>query len=394
MEKYTIRKAYESVKTGIRAYLLKDDNGSYVMQEKDRLPFYLEGMPGIGKTQIIKEIADDLGIGYVSFSLTHHTRNTVLGLPVIDTMENGDKYTRYTMSEIIESVYEQVDFGHSEGILLLDEFPCMAESIMPVMLSFLQTKNIGRHVLPTGWVIVLCGNPPEYNKSSRKFDAAVLDRIRRIDVSASAEDFLIYARERGLHQSVIDYIEMYPANLYKCEKTDKGEELVTGRGWENLSVMLKTLEMMGEYPDAALVGQYIKSENIAVNFLGYYSQYFSGYSKRYFLSVINGKAEDKEKDTFEKQSLRGQWKFIDYCIQFVMSRHGNAKDGSKGQLKLAEETGNLISFVKDCSSKDSVINKLFQQIKENEAIVLAMARNPQSCYVELCKQIYRGQEAC
>ena len=282
MEKYTISSAYETVRTGIRGYLFKDEKGNYVMQEKDRLPFYLEGMPGVGKTQIVKEIADDLGIGFVSFSLTHHTRNTVLGLPVIDTMENGDKYTRYTMSEIIESVCEKVEKGQKEGILLLDEFPCMAESIIPVMLAFLQTKNIGRHTLPEGWVIVLCGNPPRYNKSARKFDAAVLDRIRAIEIDYNVNSFLDYARERNLHKSVIDYLQMYPDNLYKCEKTEDGLELVTCRGWENLSVILGVYEQMGEYPDAALVGQYIKSETVAANFLGYYSQYFSGYSKEFF----------------------------------------------------------------------------------------------------------------
>ena len=116
MEKYTIRSAKEMIKTGIRGYLLKDENGKYLMEERDRLPFYLLGMPGVGKTQIVNEIAQELGIGFVSFSLTHHTRNTVLGLPVIDTMENGDKFTRYTMSEIIESVYEQVEAGRREGV--------------------------------------------------------------------------------------------------------------------------------------------------------------------------------------------------------------------------------------------------------------------------------------
>ncbi len=86
MEKYTISKAKESVKIGIIGYLYKDHEGKYVKEEKDRLPFYLEGMPGVGKTQIVKEIAKELEIGFVSFSLTHHTRNTVLGLPVIDVI--------------------------------------------------------------------------------------------------------------------------------------------------------------------------------------------------------------------------------------------------------------------------------------------------------------------
>ncbi len=393
MEKYNISSAYETVKTGIRGYLFKDGKGKYVIQEKDRLPFYLEGMPGVGKTQIVREIAQDLGIGFVSFSLTHHTRNTVLGLPVIDTMENGDKYTRYTMSEIIESVCEKVAAGEKEGILLLDEFPCMAESIIPVMLAFLQTKNIGRHTLPEGWVIVLCGNPPKFNKSARRFDAAVLDRVRVIEIDYNVSAFLTYAKKRGLHKSVIDYLQMYPDNLYKCEKTEEGMELVTCRGWENLSVVLGVYEQMGEYPDTALVGQYIKSETIAANFLGYYSQYFSGYSKEFFRKVIMGAAGEKEKSLYESQNVRGQWKFIDYCIQYILSRHQKARNGSKSQENMAAETAAMIDFVLGCKSRESVVTKLFQSIKKTETVVIALTKFPQSCYTGLCREYYRGKEA-
>ena len=80
---YTIAKAKDAIKKGIRGYLLKDENGQYIMREENRLPFYLEGAPGIGKTEIVRQIAEELGLGYVSFSLVHHTRNSLLGLPVI-----------------------------------------------------------------------------------------------------------------------------------------------------------------------------------------------------------------------------------------------------------------------------------------------------------------------
>ncbi len=392
MEKYTIRSAKEMIKTGIRGYLLKDENGKYLMEEKDRLPFYLLGMPGVGKTQIVNEIAQELGIGFVSFSLTHHTRNTVLGLPVIDTMENGDKFTRYTMSEIIESVYEQVEAGRREGVLLLDEFPCMADSIMPVMLAFLQTKNIGRHVLPNGWVIILCGNPPEYNKASRRFDAAVLDRVREIPIECSVSDFLKYAEERGIHKSITDYLEMYPDNLSKCIRTGDDMELITCRGWENLSVMLGIYERMGEYPDASLIRQYIKSETVAANFLGYYTQHYSGFSRELFNTVIAGKTGEKEMEKFESETVRNQWKFVDYCLQYILTKHSSAKNGSRSQENMAKETSNMIDFILCCNSRESVVTRMFQQIKKSEPVVLALAKFPQEHYTNLCREMYRGKK--
>lgn len=149
------------------------------------------------------QIADELGIRYVSFSLTHHTRNSLLGLPVIKELEDGGKYTSYTMSEVIAKVLEAVERGHKEGILLLDEFPCMSETIMPAMLAFLQTKNIGTHHLPEGWVIVLCGNPSKYNKSAKTFDAAIVDRLRKLEIQFEPNVFIEYAQQIEMHPYLV-----------------------------------------------------------------------------------------------------------------------------------------------------------------------------------------------
>ena len=57
---YTVEEAKNAVKEGIKGYLHKDENGMYVMKERNRLPFYLEGAPGIGKTEIVEQIAREL----------------------------------------------------------------------------------------------------------------------------------------------------------------------------------------------------------------------------------------------------------------------------------------------------------------------------------------------
>ena len=285
---YTIARAKESVKNGIRGYLLKDAKGNYVMKEVNRLPFYLEGEPGIGKTEIVKQIADELGIGYVSFSLTHHTRNSLLGLPVIKELEDGDKYTCYTMSEIIAKVLEAVEQGHKEGILLLDEFPCMSETIMPTMLAFLQTKNIGTHHLPEGWVIVLCGNPTQYNKSARNFDAAIMDRLRKLEIAFEPEVFVEYGEKIGLHPCIVEYLKSNPGKVYHYEKKDKNFELITCRGWENLSHMLTAYEALEQSFTAEDVKQYLKAEYNANDFYQYYMQYSAGLQAKDVENILKG----------------------------------------------------------------------------------------------------------
>lgn len=328
---YTIAKAKEAVKNGIKGYLLKDSEGNYVMKEVNRLPFYLEGEPGIGKTEIVRQIATELNIGYVSFSLVHHTRNSLLGLPVIKELESGDKYTCYTMSEIIAKVLESVEAGHKEGVLLLDEFPCMSESIMPTMLAFLQTKNIGQHHLPEGWVIVLCGNPTKYNKSSRVFDAAIIDRLRKLDIQFEAKAFMDYGMEIHLHQSILEFLNMSSNQIYLYEKKEEDTELVTCRGWENLSHMLYSYEALGQSVDAQDIKQYIKSEKVSADFYRYYMQYSLGMKEKDIHNILKGVRMNGYVKAAKTRSMSEKYRILERLWMTFMNKN---EEYNKKQDKL------------------------------------------------------------
>ena len=83
------------------------------------------GPPGVGKTAIMEQVASELGIGLVTYSMTHHTRQSALGLPfIVQKTYGGKEYSvsEYTMSEIIASVYDRIENdGVKEGLLFLDE---------------------------------------------------------------------------------------------------------------------------------------------------------------------------------------------------------------------------------------------------------------------------------
>lgn len=162
--------------------------GEYKIPRIRQRPALLIGPPGIGKTQIMEQIARECQIGLVSYTITHHTRQSAVGLPFIrERTFQGKTYsvTEYTMSEIIASVYETMErTGVLEGILFIDEINCVSETLAPTMLQFLQCKTFGNQAVPQGWLIVAAGNPPEYNKSVREFDMVTLDRVRYLSVEA------------------------------------------------------------------------------------------------------------------------------------------------------------------------------------------------------------------
>ena len=178
-----IKQAKQEVVDTVEAYLMKDEYGEYVIPSVHQRPVLLLGAPGIGKTQIMEQAARECGVALVAYTITHHTRQSAIGLPFISKKEYGGREysaTEYTMSEIVASIYNRMsETGLSEGILFIDEINCVSETLAPAMLQFLQCKSFGNHEIPKGWVIVAAGNPPEYNKSVREFDVVTLDRVKK-----------------------------------------------------------------------------------------------------------------------------------------------------------------------------------------------------------------------
>ena len=136
-----IKRAKQEIRDTIEAYLAKDEFGAYRIPEIRQRPVLLMGPPGIGKTQIMEQIASECDIGLVSYTITHHTRQSAIGLPFIREKEYGGRpfsVTEYTMSEIIASVYDRMEqSGKKEGILFIDEINCVSETLAPTMLQFL-----------------------------------------------------------------------------------------------------------------------------------------------------------------------------------------------------------------------------------------------------------------
>ena len=284
-----IKRAKQEIKNSIEAYLAKDEFGEYRIPAIRQRPILLIGPPGIGKTQIMEQIAKECRIGLVAYTITHHTRQSAVGLPFIkEKVYGGETFsvTEYTMSEIIASVYEKMEKTElKEGILFIDEINCVSETLAPTMLQFLQGKTFGNQKVPEGWVFVTAGNPPEYNKSVREFDVVTMDRIKRIDVAADFEVWKEYAYRQGIHPAVISYLELRKKNFYNIENTVDGKIFATARGWEDLSQLIQVYELLGKTVDRDVVYRYIQHRMIAKDFANYLELYYK-YKEDYSIEDI------------------------------------------------------------------------------------------------------------
>lgn len=287
-----ILQAKNEIKNTVQAYLSKNSFGEYEIESKNQRPLLLIGPPGIGKTQIMEQISKECQIGLVSYTITHHTRQSAVGLPFIQEKEfQGKTYsiTEYTMSEIIASVYSKMEeTGLKEGILFIDEINCVSETLAPTMLQFLQNKTFGNQKVPSGWIIVAAGNPSEYNKSVRDFDVVTMDRIRYIHVETDYYVWKEYAISKHIHPMILSYLELKPNNFYTVSTSVDGMEFVTARGWEDLSYLLYTYEKMQLEISQDTIYEYLHHEDIAEDVFAYYLVY-KKYQDDYGIDdILNG----------------------------------------------------------------------------------------------------------
>ena len=248
-----IKQAKEEIKHTVQAYLSKDAFGEYKIPAVRQRPVLLIGPPGIGKTQIMEQIARECEIGLVAYTITHHTRQSAVGLPFIkEEQYDGKTYsvTEYTMSEIIASVYRKIEEG-------------------------------GRKE----------GNPPEYNKSVRDFDMVTLDRVRCMNIEADLGVWKEYAREKRLNSAILSYLELRPKNFYRVEADVDGLQFVTARGWEDLSNLMDVYEELGIPVDEEIIHEFLRHEDVAEDVSAYFDLYKKYQDDYGIAEILEGKVK-------------------------------------------------------------------------------------------------------
>ncbi len=351
-----IREAKEQVKFTVESYLTRNEVGDYVIPVERQRPVFLMGPPGIGKTAIMSQVASEMNLALVSYSMTHHTRQSALGLPFIADKVYGGQNVRvseYTMSEIISSIYEAMEkTGKNEGILFLDEINCVSETLAPSMLQFLQFKTFGMHRIPDGWVVVTAGNPPEYNNSVREFDIVTWDRLKRVDIEPDFKAWKEYAYEAKVHPAITTYLSIKNADFYLVQTTVDGKTFVTARGWEDLSDIIYLYEQHDFPVTSDLVKQYLQNNRIAEEFAIYYDLYNKYKSDYQIDKILAGDISEEIVERAKMARFDERLTVIGLLLEHVGNRFHDVYDREKTmRIVVSELKAHKDAIVGDSAEK-------------------------------------------
>ncbi|MBT8455629.1 MAG: MoxR family ATPase [Alphaproteobacteria bacterium] len=194
--------------------------------------YMLHGRPGVGKTEIVQTLADEIGAQLFDLRLTTIEPQDLRGLPYYD--HAAGKTVWYRPEDLPD------DPDHP-AVLFLDELTAASPYLQPTVYGLLQERRVGRHRLPDSVFIVAAGNSVEDGAVAYEMGTALSDRLVHLQVIAQATDWLEnYAVSRGLHPAVTAFIRTRPDLLDTTGAALAQGQMIsaTPRSWARASAIL------------------------------------------------------------------------------------------------------------------------------------------------------------
>lgn len=212
----------------LRAYSLQQEGGLTAS-------WMLHGRPGIGKTEIVQQLAERTGAALFDLRLTTIEPQDLRGLPYYD--HAAQKTVWYRPEDL-------PDDPARPAILFLDELTAASPSLQPTVYGLLQERRVGRHRLPSGTFLVAAGNGVEDGAVAYEMGSALSDRLIHLALRAEASDWLArYAVPQALHPAVIAFIRTRPDLLETTEDALRRGQMIacTPRSWARVSDILRAV---------------------------------------------------------------------------------------------------------------------------------------------------------
>jgi hypothetical protein len=258
-------------------------------------PVFIWGAPGIGKSSLVEQFANELGLSCVSLLGSQLAPEDIIGVPQII---NGK--STFCPPRIIAQ--------EKPYCLFLDELNACSQEVQKSFYSLIHDRRIGEYFLPEGSIVIGAGNRAQDNAIVKPMSSALINRMFHVELIASPRDWLEWAGANGIHQYVLEYIGLRPDHLWRQPpKTE--EPFSTPRSWHILSDALYSFGNTINDKQLEILATGCLSPQHAVQFRAFIKQIRNRYA---LAQIIKGdqnwpsKPEDRDALYFLAQSFRAQ----------------------------------------------------------------------------------------
>ena len=217
-------------------------------------PVFVWGAPGVGKSQVIAQVARDSGLSLVDVRAVLLDPVDLRGLPHID--ENNRAC--WCPPEFLPE--------KGQGLLFLDELNAAPPLVQAACYQLVLDRRLGEYRLPDGWCIVAAGNRETDRAVTHRMPSALANRFVHLHFDVDAKEWINWAQCNGIAAEVLAFIRFRPGLLHTFDPQKDDKAFPTPRSWEFVSRIVNRQKQM--MPDVELIVGVI-GEGAAAEFCGF-----------------------------------------------------------------------------------------------------------------------------
>jgi len=258
-------------------------------------PVFIWGPPGIGKSALVEQFAQDVGLDCVSLLGSQLAPEDLIGVPRIE----GNRSVFCPPRMIARD---------TAYLLFVDELNACSFEVQKAFYSLINDRRLGEYHLPEGSVVVGAGNRAQDQAIVKPMSSALMNRMLHVELKPTARDWLHWAYLQGIHEWIIRYVETRPDHLWIAPpKTE--ETFTTPRAWHILSDALQAYGATVTPQEVEMLAAGCLSQNHARSFGAFVKQLHGNLRVEL---ILEGKQplprapEDRDVLYFVVQSIRAQ----------------------------------------------------------------------------------------
>ena len=196
---------------------------------KDKIPTFIWGSPGIGKSSIVKEVAKELGLEFIDLRLSLLDPTDLKGIPFFD---NSSKEAIWALPNFLPKD------KNSKGVLFLDEINTAPPSVQAAAYQLILDRKIGEYELPKGWAIVAAGNNLLDMGATFHMPSPLANRFVHIDLEVDFNAWKRWAYKKDINPLIVAYLQYDNSKLFVFEPQVDNKAFATPRSWEYVNKIL------------------------------------------------------------------------------------------------------------------------------------------------------------
>lgn len=222
----------------------------------ERLPVFVWGAPGIGKSDVVRQVATDLGIELIDKRLSQSDPTEMKGFPWADQKSGTMKFFRDDQLPT-----------KGKGILFLDELNNAPQAVQAPAYQLILDRRLGSYELPPGWTVVAAGNRAQDRAITHAMSSALKNRFTHLDMEPDLEDWMQWAMAHDISHLTRGYLRWRQANFCVDKITPEMRAFPTPRAWVKVDRIMNNPSL-----SEAICHELIKGtvgEGVGLEYFGY-----------------------------------------------------------------------------------------------------------------------------